>query len=212
MRKLTAKQTAAADYFVIHSGESGAKTAAYRHAYSTDNMKKATANRSATTLFQKPHVAAYVAERQAGALEKAAAMSEHVEINAAWVLKRAALLANFNIRKFLTTNDTGDAVYDFSGATDDDWYCIDEYTVETLTKGSGGDKYDVERVKIKGVSKLRALELVGKHIEVQAFSDKVEHSGTITTENYDLSDTERSARIAALLERARTRRDGSTDT
>lgn len=42
----------------------------------------------------------------------------------------------------------------------------------------------------------RALELVGKHIEVQAFRDRVEHGGSIEFRN--LSDEEIEARIAAL--------------
>lgn len=51
--------------------------------------------------------------------------------------------------------------------------------------------------------------LLAKH----GISEKIEteHSGTITTETYELSDTERSQRIAALLERGRARRTGSTD-
>jgi methylmalonyl-CoA mutase cobalamin-binding subunit len=41
----------------------------------------------------------------------------------------------------------------------------------------------------------RALELVGKHVEVQAFKERIEHGGLIEYRN--LSDDEISARIAA---------------
>lgn len=206
-KSLTAKQRSAAEHFVLN----GVKNAAYEQAYSCGRMKQATIDRRATDLFQLDYVAAYVTERQQKAVDLANATTEHVEINAAWVLKRAALLANFNINRFITTQSDGTAVYDFSQATDDDWYCIDEYTVDTISKGSGPDKYIVDRVKLKTSAKLRALELVGKHVQVQAFKENVEHSGVITTETYELSNTERSARIAALLDRGRARRDGQAD-
>ena len=92
-------------------------------------------------------------------------------IDAQWVLTRLALLADFNIKKF-TIVENGIAYYDFSNATDDDWYCISEYAVDQLSKGLGEEKIEVERVKLKNVDKLRALELVGKHRLVQAFEEK----------------------------------------
>jgi len=95
--------------------------------------------------------------------------SEDTGIDAQWVLKRAALLADFNIRKFLKVDDIGNAVYNFKDATDDDWYCISEYTVDNVFKGSGEDVYEVERIKLKAFDKLKALDLVGRHVKVKAF-------------------------------------------
>lgn len=184
----------AADHFVANRK----KVEAYRQAYDCGRMKEATIQRLAYRLFDHPGVASYV-ETQLNAV------SEHTQINAAWVLKRAGLLANFNIRRFIRQLENGTAVYDFTDATDDDWYCIDEYTTETLTKGRGVEQYEVEKIKIKAAPKLRALELVGKHIDVQAFKDTVVIEPQET--QYDaLSHTERSSRIAALLARGRGRR------
>jgi hypothetical protein len=45
-----------------------------------------------------------------------------------------------------------------------------------------------------------ALEIVGKHVEVQAFRDQIHHSGRVEFAN--LSDEELEARIAALTEGA----------
>lgn len=108
--------------------------------------------------------------------------SELTGINAAWVLKRAALLADFNISKFIKVEANGDAVYDFSQASDDDWYCISEYTVDEIKRGQGDGTCSVDRVRLKMFDKLRALELVGKHVNVQAFKEKIEHTGALNIE------------------------------
>jgi len=102
--------------------------------------------------------------------------SEEVIADANWVLKRLKILAEFNIHKFISKQKDGTAVYDFSTATEDDWYCIGEYTTETISKGMGDEKYDVDKVRIKSIDKLKALELAGKHVDIQAFSDRVEIS------------------------------------
>jgi phage terminase small subunit len=100
-------------------------------------------------------------------------------IDKGWLLTRLALLADFNIDAFIVTDRNGNAVYDFSRATPDDWYCISEYTVDRIHKGRKDDTYDVERTKLKTHCKLKALELIGKHTDVQSFREQVEHSGAV---------------------------------
>ncbi|MFO8006980.1 MAG: terminase small subunit, partial [Candidatus Brocadiia bacterium] len=53
---LTPKQAMAVEHYILH----GCMSDAYRHAYSTANMKPATVNRRAIELFAKPHVASRV--------------------------------------------------------------------------------------------------------------------------------------------------------
>ena len=103
--------------------------------------------------------------------------SKKTKIDSAWVLKRAALLADFNLNRFLTVTDDGLAIFDFTDATDDDWFCISEYTTDLINKGAGEFKYAATRVKLKTFDRLRALELVGKHVDVNAFKDRIEHTG-----------------------------------
>ncbi len=83
-------------------------------------------------------------------------------IDASWVLKRAALMADFNIKNFMVVEDiTGALYYDFTQATDDDWYCINEITVGAVrAQVRAGDKLYVDKVKIKTIDKMRALEMV----------------------------------------------------
>lgn len=89
-------------------------------------------------------------------------------INAHWVLKKASLLAQFNIAKFIRVRDDGTAVYDFTSATEDDWYCIQEYGFSTQQVMQG--EIEVGKVKLKTESKLKALEMVGKHKGIDAFN------------------------------------------
>ena len=120
-----------------------------------------------------------------------AEMTERLQIecvDAEWVLRRARLLADFNIRKFITVTDAGDAVYDFTEATDDDWYCIEEYTTEQAYRRIQGGQVPVDKLKMKTGSKAIALKLVGDHVKVQAFKENIEHSGTVTQINMTPTD------------------------
>ena len=103
--------------------------------------------------------------------------SKLTKINAAWVLRRAAMLADFNIENFIVLDEQGVACYDFRRATRDDWYCIAEYTRKSVRGRTG--LIPVEEVKLKPYDKLRALELVGKHVDVSAFSENLNVRGSI---------------------------------
>lgn len=58
---------------------------------------------------------------------------------------------------------------------------------------------DMKTGKVKFHDKLRALELIGKHVDVNAFREQVNHSGHINHTN--LTDDELDAQIAARLDR-----------
>lgn len=97
-----------------------------------------------------------------------------------WVLRRAKLLAEFSLYKFVRYTEEEGAVYDFSEATPDDWYCIEEYATEQISKVLDGKPIPVSKLKIKTPSKVAALKLVGDHISVQAFKENVNHTGEVT--------------------------------
>lgn len=149
--------------------------AAYRHAYNCSGMKDSTVSVKAAELFnQHPLMAQAVSQVKATAAAK-------VGIDAAWVLRRLGLLADFNIRKFLKRVE-GRVYYDFSRATDDDWYCISEITMDELDpiyNVTAGELIPVSSIKIKAESKRAALKLVGDHVNVQAFKAQIEHTGAV---------------------------------
>lgn len=193
--KLTDKQKAMVQEFMKTGNKLGSYLAAfYPDGADPDRVKPKTVQNNCYAEFRKPHIAAIIDQVQEKAIKRAEIKIEDVvedkiddlveaqkevdalQIDALWVLKRAALLADFNINKFIRVNN-GDAVYDFSEATEDDWYCIQEYVTDSsFVKGEMG-LVPVEKVRLKSYDKLRALELVGKHINVGAFKDKLELSG-----------------------------------
>lgn len=159
---MTPQQTRFIQQYMI---DLNATQAAIRSGYAPDS-----ASVEGCRLLSIPKIAVEVTRR----LKERAEMAE---IDALWVLKRAAKLANFNIEDFIVEED-GKAYYDFRKATRDDWYCISEYTVKTI-RGKGDSLIPVEEVKLKAYDKLRALELVGKHVDVAAFKERLEHSGRV---------------------------------
>jgi len=185
-KKPTAKQQNAINHFIVN----GDKSAAYRHAYNTKKMKVESVHRNAVALFKLPHIAEIVGAARAKA-------SDDAQIDAAWVLKRVAMLADFNINKFLVFKK-GIALYDFSKATDDDWYCISEITIDQIGESENG-LYLVDKIKLKAVDKLRALDQVGKHVSVQAWKEQLALAGVVTTVSMN-ADEYKQARKDALAE------------
>lgn len=160
----------------VHFAEHRNKSEAYRHAYNCENMLDSTIGGKAWELFEHPLMSSAISSMKAAAAVK-------VGIDAAWVLKRAALLADFNIRRFLKVVE-GRVYYDFTRATDDDWYCISELTMDdttTATVGPDGEiaLIPVSSIKIKAERKQAALKMVGDHVNVQAFREQVEHTGAV---------------------------------
>ena len=96
------------------------------------------------------------------------------QIDKQWLLKRCKIIAEFNISKFIRQNGT-DAVYDFSNASLDDWYCIEEYATEqSFRRAASGEPVPVDKLKIKTPSKIAALKLLGDHVDIKAFSETVD--------------------------------------
>ncbi len=163
------------------------KERAYRAAYDCSKMPPTSVSAKCAELFKKQYMRLAVALIDAEALKEVnERMQNDAVINSAWVLKRASLLADFNINKFIKTSEEGD-YYDFSKATDEDWYCISEYTEMKITKG-GSNRYQIDEIKIKSTLRHRYLELVGRHVDVQAFKDNVKHEHTMVVFEDDFGD------------------------
>jgi phage terminase small subunit len=132
-------------------------------------MKPKDINRKAVELFDVPHVAARVEELRAK-------RSDRTGINADYVLNRLVEIDEMDVLDIL--EDTGAVKV------------ISKWPKAWRTLISGLDVSEMMNddsiivlKKIKWPDKVKNLELIGKHVEVQAFKDKVEHSGLITHED-----------------------------
>ena len=156
---------------------------------------RSTITKACYNAFKRPHIEAIIEQIREQAIVKAklkyddivdAATDDIVDdyndldmimADADWVLVRAMRLADFNIRNFIRMED-GQPVYDFTYATDEDWYCIQEYVVDAVNiSAENGGVVPASRIKFKTFDKLRALEMVGRHVRIQAFRDSMELVG-----------------------------------
>lgn len=115
-----------------------------------------------------------------------AARSERVQVNADWVLRRLAEEAEADMADLYDENGNLKPVKDWPLI----WRKGLVSGVETVReKTQDGEGSMIDKIKIS--DRIRRLELIGKHIGVQAFKDRVEH---------DVSDD-----LAELLGKARER-------
>jgi phage terminase small subunit len=140
------------------------RAAAIRAGYS-----ERTATEQAHQLLRRPDVAAAI---DAAKSARAAATG----VDAAWVLRRLVAEAEANI---------GD-LYDDKGclkpiAEWPDAFCTGLVAVvetDELYEGEGKSRRHVgTRIKVRFSDRIRRLELIGKHVQVQAFKDQVEVTG-----------------------------------
>ena len=109
------------------------------------------------------------------------ARSERTQIDADWVLKRLARDATADLADLYTENGTLKPVHEWPIA----WRTGLVAGIETVQERDGEDAegkpvYATVR-KVKLLDRTKLVELIGKHVEVGAFKEKVEHSGEIKT-------------------------------
>ncbi len=154
---MTPKQARFVDQYLI---DLNATQAAIRAGYS-----ERTANEQGAQLLKKPEIMAAI---DAGKVER----SEEANIDALWVLQRLVAEAEADLAD----------LYDDSGNLRpiDDWPRIWR---QGLVQG-----VEIESIKIDGVeigtvkkikldSRIKRVEMIGRHVRVNAFREKVHHTG-----------------------------------
>lgn len=159
MGKLTAKQEAFCREYLV---DLNATQAAIRAGYSK-NTAKATGSENLT----KPDIAANIAEMKGKRMERA-------EINADYVLNRLIEIDEMDIADILDDQCGIKPVKEWPKA----WRrTLSGMDVSELWEGSGDEREIAGLLKkIKWPDKLKNLELLGKHIEVNAFKEVVDHN------------------------------------
>lgn len=98
--------------------------------------------------------------------------SESTRIKAEDVIRELAKISHSNMMNYVRKVPGGYAVVDLEHVDHDLGAAISEMTVESYVEGRGEDGQEVRRVKIKLSDKLRALEMLGRHLAL--FTDKAE--------------------------------------
>ena len=155
--KLTAKQQRFVDEYLT---DLNATAAAIRAGYS-----EKTANQQGPRLLVNVGVAAAIAK----AMEE---RSERVQADADWVLQQAVEVVKLDIADIMDDVGAIKPVKEWPSA----WRkMLAGADVQHLYEGSGRNRKRVgEIVKLRFLDRLKALEMVGRHVNVQAFKDKVE--------------------------------------
>ncbi len=180
--KLTAKQILFCDEYLI---KFNATKAAIKAGYS-----KKTAEQQGYRLLTKVQIQIYIKKRMD-------ARSERTQITQDMVLKRWAQIGFANIKDFIVWDVNGIVRMKSSEElTHDQTAAI----LEVIQVSS--DKGNTFRFKMKDDQK--ATDSIAKHLGM--FIEKIEHTGKDGAP-LGLTDVERTARITAILERARKSRD-----
>lgn len=166
-RTLTPKQEAFVREYLI---DLNATQAAIRAGYSAK-----TANEQGARLLAKVSVNSQIKEAMK-------ARSERTEVDADWVLNRLAQDATADLADLYDDAGNLRPVREWPMA----WRTGLVAGVETVQERDGQDEegkpvYATVR-KVKLLDRTKMVELIGKHVGVGAFKDRVEHSGGLTLE------------------------------
>ncbi len=162
MASLTAKQARFVEEYLI---DLNATQAAIRAGYS-----EATARSIGAENLTKPDILEAIIEAQAK-------RSERTKIDADYVLQRLVAIDQMDVLDIMDDN------YAFKPIGD--WPVIWRQYISNIENieefdGRGDEKTQVGWLKkIKWPDKVKNLELLGKHVAVGAFKEKIEHSGKI---------------------------------
>jgi phage terminase small subunit len=99
------------------------------------------------------------------------------------IIAELATLGFSNMADYMRVGPDGDPTLDFTELTRDQTSALHEVTVETSKVPGDKEGREVQKVKFKLYDKRAALVDLGKHLGM--FSDKVEHSGSLTIRQED---------------------------
>lgn len=177
---LTAKQALfVAEYLKDLNATAAYKRAGYR-------AKGNSAEVNAHNLLRNPKVANHVKVAQQERVAK-------VGIDAEYVLRRLIEIDRMDVLDIMTDEMNLKPVSEWPPV----WrQYLSGFDLSEIFEGAGEQREMIGLLKkIKWPDKVRNLELLGKHVSIQAFKDKIEHSGNIS--------------LADALREAREKRKGS---
>lgn len=149
---LTAKQESFAQNYVKTRNASEA----YRAAYKAAKMADKTVWEAASRLMADSKVKARVAELDSRAKEIA---NTKFDISMEEIIYRLKLLGCASLKDYMRIDAEGEPTIDFTDTTDEQFYALNEVTVEDIETGQRVGK----RTKIKMADRISALVKLGQH-------------------------------------------------
>jgi len=127
-----------------------------------DAMIKAGYSKSMATtniahVFSRPDVKAEIERRQGLAAKRA-------DVDLDWIVERLKSIADANITDLLDVYSNGDVEYNLRYLNDDLRRAIGGLDITKETEGRGKNKIEMQKLKIRTSDKLRALELLLRHL------------------------------------------------
>jgi len=151
------------EFLIDHNGTQAAIRAKY---------KKSSARTTASDLLAKPYINALVRD----AIEK---RNKRTEIDADWLHKHLSNKAEADLSDIYTKSGELKPIHEWpkiwrqgliAGIESKQAYTIDE---------NGKSIPDGVIMKVRIADRTKIDELIGKHVDVQAFKEKIEHSGSV---------------------------------
>lgn len=113
---------------------------------------------------------------QAALAKAQAKRAERVQIDADWVLKRLSLEVEADLADLYNQDGSLKPVKDWPLI----WRQGLVSGLDVVTEQTNGEEFPAIVRKVKLSDRLKRLELIGKHVNVQAFRDQVKHEGGIS--------------------------------
>ncbi len=129
---------------------------------------------------KKPHIAAAIAQEMEGRRKR-------LQIDADWVLMELKKIYDSSLAPFIDVPVDKEGkqyptpMFNFANVSPEQIAFLDSISI---SQGEFGPN-----IKITKAQKLKVLELIGKHVDVQAFKDKVELDGNVVL-HFDIQDSE----------------------
>ncbi len=176
--QLDARKETACQEYVLNGGD---RSKAYRKAYpQSKRWKDKTVHEKASRLFSEDKVKARVNQLQ---LEAAKIAEEKFKVDAAYVLQRLTEIDQMDVLDILADDGSLKPVREWPKI----WrQFISGMDVSELFDGRGDEREIIGVMKkIKWPDKVKNLELIGKHVDVQAFKDQLGVSGGMKISHED---------------------------
>lgn len=127
----------------------------------------------ANDVFGRPEIIAEMSRRQNLAAHRS-------DVGLDWIVERLKSIADANIGDMIDVYSDGTAKINLSKMNDDMRRALSKFSVDSYTEGRGKNAQEVKRVRVDFSDKLKALELLVRHLGLSKEKQQIEVSGEVS--------------------------------